>query len=181
MTVWLMPIPLTLLVVGALGTALRSSLDHAWARGLLLLVAVAVYVLASRGLRRALPRVEAQAMGFRALTAAERSILVRLLDVDDPAYERLRSQLPHLLACTIDKWGSFALLDTRASSRWEQKVGRGLPYLGFTRDADDVPIHLAIMVTDAGQLYAVEVTRLDGNDLRSPDWASIVLKHAGPA
>lgn len=58
MTVWLMPIPLTVLVVGAIALALKSSLHEAWARGLLLVVAIGVYLLASRGLRRALPSIE---------------------------------------------------------------------------------------------------------------------------
>ena len=179
-TVWLMPLPLTILVVGALGTLLRSSLDQPWARACLVLVAAAAYLLGSAALRRALPRIQAHALGFRPLTSAEHAIVARLLEVDDPPYERLRGELPYLLACTLDKWGSFALLDMRRSICPERKVARGLPFVGLTHDADDVPIQLTLMVSEEGDLFAVEVTRLDGKDLVAPDWRSISLARAGP-
>lgn len=104
---------------------------------------------------------------FRPLTVFEVDVLTRLLRVDEPLYASLRQQAPHLWAATLDQWGSFALAPSGSKEPQRGTVRGSLPYLGVTKDVDGVPIQFAVFVDHADQLSAVEITRLDGQSLRS--------------
>lgn len=119
---------------------------------------------------------------FRSLTAFETEVLVRLLQVDEPFYAGLREQVSHLCAATLDQWGSFALAPADSEQSTGGKVRGSLPYLGVTKDVDGVPIQFAVFVDHDDQLSAVEITRLDGQPLRSrlmPESISLQLDQPG--
>lgn len=119
---------------------------------------------------------------FRPLTAFETEVLVRLLQLDEPLYASLRDQVPHLCAATLDQWGSFALAPAGSEEFTRGKVHGSLPYLGVTKDVDGVPVQFAVFVDRGDQLCAVEVTRLDGQALRSrlaPESISLQLDQPG--
>jgi hypothetical protein len=105
---------------------------------------------------------------FRPLQAWEFQVLTRLLQVDNPFYEKLRQQLPGLRwAMTLDLWGSFVLGASETEHSANPKRLSCLPHLGVVRDIDQVPIQFAVFVDDEDRLGEVEVIRLDGQPLRS--------------
>ena len=119
---------------------------------------------------------------FRPLTAFETEVLARLLQVDEPLYSRLREQVPHLCATTLDQWGSFVLAPAGSEEATRGKIRGSLPYLGVTKDVDGVPVQFAVFVDHGDQLSAVEITRLDGQPLHSrlaPESISLQLDQPG--
>lgn len=103
---------------------------------------------------------------FRPITDSERSIFLKLLELDFPGRDELKAQLEGLLAKTIDEDGSL-MLKVHSDSRTSQKCR--VPVEARCPDADTPNeggphIQLLLHVVE-GKLFELEIYKADSSPI----------------
>jgi hypothetical protein len=110
---------------------------------------------------------------FRPITDSERSIFLKLLELDFPGRDELKAQLEGLLAKTIDEDGSLMLKvqsDSRAPQKCRVPVEARCPD-SDTRSEGDPHVQLLLHVVE-GKLFELEIYKEDSSpilELLNPD------------
>jgi hypothetical protein len=103
---------------------------------------------------------------FRPITDAERTVFLKLLELDFPGRDELKAQLEGLLAKTIDEDGSLMLKvqsDSRARLKYRVPVEARCPDAD-TRSETDPHVQLLLHVVE-GKLFELEIYKEDSSPI----------------
>jgi hypothetical protein len=109
---------------------------------------------------------------FRALSATERAVLLRMLEPDFPGNEELREQLSHSIARDIAGPGDHeGTIEIRVNGNFKAPIESRLPVVALANDDDGIGVEFLLHV-DNGIIYELEVVKADGSPIRRLPLAS---------